>query len=222
MWVVACFSMRKHTAGLRKNLRRNRLKPVLVMKTAENWFGSDAMSMRKLVACRSWHRQRWPLRNPGTETRVGTTAIVMAYPFGQDLPQMSLVERNEVVERFATRRSDQSLAERVRLRDVGWSFQHAKIHGAQGVVNSGREDGVAVVHHESVRFIADQEASELLRRPLGCRVFCDVPMQNPACADLQHQENEDEPEGDRDRHEEIARRCRGGVIADKRTPRLRR
>jgi hypothetical protein len=41
----------------RTKSRCNLLKPVFVMKTAENSSGSDAMSVRELVASRSWHRQ---------------------------------------------------------------------------------------------------------------------------------------------------------------------
>jgi hypothetical protein len=146
----------------------------------------------------------------------------MAHPVGQDLPQMSLVERNDVVETLAAYHSDQPFAERVRLRNADRSFQHAKIHGPQCVVNVGREDGIAVVHHEAVRFIADHNTSELLCRSLGCRVFGDIPMEDPTCADLHHQEHKNKPESGRDGYEEIAGEDLGGVIADKRTPRLRR
>jgi hypothetical protein len=59
--------------------------------------------------------------------------------------------------------------------------------------------------HESVWVVAGEEASELLRRPLGRPVFCDIPMHDATRADLQHQEHVDEPERGRDRHEEIAR-----------------
>jgi hypothetical protein len=113
---------------LRKNLRRDRLKPILVMKTAENWSGCDTMSVRKLVAGRSWHAQRRRLGNLRTEARVRATVIVMRYPLSQNLSQMPLSERNEMVETFATCSSDQALAERVRLRDAGRGFQHANIH----------------------------------------------------------------------------------------------
>jgi hypothetical protein len=66
---------------------------------------------------------------------------------------------------------------------VGRSFQHAKIHGPQRIVNSGREYGIAIVHHESVYFVADEEASELLCCPVARRVFCDIPMQDATRAD---------------------------------------
>ena len=98
---------------IRKNLRRDCLQPVLVMKTAENCSRGHALPRRNLMAGRLWHCQRRRIRNPRTEIGVGTTPIVMAHPVGQDLPQMSFVERNDVVETLATRRTDQSLAERV-------------------------------------------------------------------------------------------------------------
>jgi hypothetical protein len=88
---------------LRKNLRRHRFKSILVMETAENWFGSDAMSARKLVACRSGHAQRCRLGDSRTKARVGATPIVMRDPLAEDLPQMPLIERNEMVQTFATR-----------------------------------------------------------------------------------------------------------------------
>ena len=110
------------------------------------------------------------------------TPIVMQDPLGQDLPQVPLVEWNEVVETCATRRFDQSLATRVRLRDAGGCFQHAKMHGPQRVVNSGREHGIAIVHHEPVRLVAGQDGSELLRRPLGRRMRRDVDVDDASAA----------------------------------------
>ena len=41
------------------------------------------------------------------------TPIVVRDPLGQDRPQMSFMERNDVVETFSARRPDQALAERV-------------------------------------------------------------------------------------------------------------
>jgi hypothetical protein len=105
---------------------------------------------------------------------VRTTPIVMRDPVGHDLPQMPLMERNEMVETFATRRADQLAAGCVRLRDAGRCFQHAKMHRPQRVVHRGREYGIAIVHHEPVRFVTGHEASELLRRPLGRRMPRDM------------------------------------------------
>src|SRR5687767_7632744 len=102
----------------------------------------------------------------------------MRDPLGQDLPQMSLVEWNEMIEALAPRGSDQSFAKRIRLWNASRCLQHAKTHGPQCAVSSGGEHGIAIMDHESVRFVAGQEASELLRRPLGRRVFRGIPMQN--------------------------------------------
>jgi serine/threonine protein kinase len=60
------------------------------MKAAENWSACDAMSARKRVAGRSWHRQRCRLGNPRTETRVGAAVIVMRHRRTQNLSQMAL------------------------------------------------------------------------------------------------------------------------------------
>jgi hypothetical protein len=68
---------------LRKS-RRERFKPVLVMEIGENRFRSDPISQRNMVADRSCHRQRWRLRNPGTEAGVRAASIVMKHPLGQD------------------------------------------------------------------------------------------------------------------------------------------
>jgi len=77
------------------------------------------MSARKLVTGRSWHRQRCRLGNPRTETRVGAAVIVMRHPRAQNLSQMALVERNQMVETFATHGADHPLTERVRLWYTG-------------------------------------------------------------------------------------------------------
>lgn len=123
------------------------------------------------------------------QARVRPAAIVMSDPLAKDLSQMPLMERNEMVETFATRCSDQSLAKCVRLRDAGRGFQHPQVHRFQRVVDGGCEHGIAIVHHEPVRFVAGQHVSKLQRRPLGRRMLRDIPMQNPTGADLQQQEH---------------------------------
>jgi len=158
----------------------------------------------------------------GSEARVRATLTLVTHPLGEDRPQMPLIERNEMVVTFAPRCSNQALTKRVRLWDAGRCLQHANIHGPQYVVHGGREHGVAIMNHESVRVVATEEGYELLRCPVGGRVFGRVPMPNPTAADLQHQEDVDEPECCRDGHEEIAGQCLAGVVAQKRAPRLRR
>jgi hypothetical protein len=122
----------------------------------------------------------------------------MRDPLDHDLPQMSFVEWDEMVEALATCSSDQSFAEGIRLWNADRCLQHPNIHGPQRVVNSQREDGIAIMHHESVRVVARKEASELLLRPLGGRVLREIPVEDPSRANLQHQEDVDEPESCRD------------------------
>ena len=87
-----------------------------------------------------------------------TTPIVVKDPLGHDLPQMPLIERNEMVETFPPRRADQSLAKRIRLRDAGGRFQDARTHRPQRIVYRSREHGIAIVLHEPVRVVAGQDA----------------------------------------------------------------
>ncbi len=149
---------------LRKELGSDQLKAVFVMKTAENWSSSDAMAVRKLVVCRSWHRQGCRLGNPRTKARVRATLIVVRHPLGEDRSQMPLVERNEIIETFATRCSDQSLTKRVCFWDAGRCLQHAKILRLQYVVHSWRERAIAIMDHESIWFAAAEETCERLKQ----------------------------------------------------------
>jgi len=70
---------------------------------------------------------------------------------------MPFIQRNDVVETLSTRRPDQTLAERVRLRRADRCFQDAKIHRSQRVVNSTRERSIAIVHDKPVRFFSPRE-----------------------------------------------------------------
>jgi hypothetical protein len=54
---------------------------------------------------------------------VGATLIVMRDPLGQDLSQMSLVERNDMVEALASRGTDQAFAKGIRLWNADRCFQ---------------------------------------------------------------------------------------------------
>jgi hypothetical protein len=75
----------------------------------------------------------------------------MRDPLGQDLSQMSLVWRNDMVEALASRGTDQAFAKGIRSWNPDRCFQHPNIHGPQCVVNSGREHGIAIMDHEPVR-----------------------------------------------------------------------
>jgi hypothetical protein len=101
---------------------------------------------------------------------------------------MPFIERDAMVETLAPSRPDQALAERIRLRHADRSFQGAKIHRPQCLIDGGREDRIVIVHDKPVQFLACQTAPKLLHRPLGCRMLSDIPMQNPTSADVRHQD----------------------------------
>ena|SRR2546425_778102 len=56
-----------------------------------------------------------------------------------------------------------------------------------------------------MRGLARDRGAELLDRPLGTRMCCDVPVHDPAHADLQHDEHVEDAEAHGDGHEEVAR-----------------
>jgi hypothetical protein len=56
---------------------------------------------------------------------VRTAAIVMAYEFSDDPPEVPLVDRDQVVEALPSDGADQPLAERVGRRRSRRGFQHA-------------------------------------------------------------------------------------------------
>ena len=113
------------------------------------------------------------------------TAIVMRHPFGQDSPEMPLVERNHPIETLSTRRSDEPFAIGVRLRGAHRRLQDVHPHGLQGAVHRG-EDRVVIVQHEPIRALARHTGSKLLHRPLSGRMFGHVPVQQFARADIEH------------------------------------
>ena len=63
-------SCRSSSPVLRKNSRGKRFKPVLVMEPGENWFFSNAMSLRNVVAGGSCPRPASAARDRGTKARV--------------------------------------------------------------------------------------------------------------------------------------------------------
>ena len=89
-----------------------------VMKTAENWSGSDAMPVRQLLAGRIVTRSPLPVRESQDRgSRAGDRDCNEA-PTRQNSPQMPLIQQNDMIETFPTW-SDQSLTKRVGLWEAG-------------------------------------------------------------------------------------------------------
>ena len=84
------------------------------MKAAENRRGDDAVAVANAMA-RRHHREVGTIRNPWSEARVRTPAIVVRDPLREDSAEMTLGERNQPVEAFAPNRANHAFAERIRL-----------------------------------------------------------------------------------------------------------
>jgi len=92
-----------------------------------------------------------------------SSAIIVANPFTKNLLQMTFAEWNQEVQAFSPNRADQPFTERVRFGCPDWRFQNTNAETIQSHIQTGREDGVAVVDNVAVRVIECQELAELLR-----------------------------------------------------------
>src|SRR5262249_62245249 len=104
-----------------------RFETVLMMKTAENGFGDDPMTVANPMAGR-YRPQVGSIRNAGAKARVWTPAIVMHDPLLKDASQVVLSERNHPVQAFAPNRANHAFAERVGLRRLYRCLQNPQPH----------------------------------------------------------------------------------------------
>jgi hypothetical protein len=82
---------------------------------------------------------------------MGTPAMIMRDPFGEDLSEVALAERDQPVEALSPYGADQPFTECIRLRCPYGRLQHAQTHGRDGVVHSRCKDPVAVMHQIPMR-----------------------------------------------------------------------
>jgi hypothetical protein len=101
------------------------------------------------------------------------------------------------------------------------AFQHDQTHRIHGAVHSRRVDAVAIVNQKSLPLIARHKRAELLHGPCCRRVLGRIPMQDPARADVQNDEDVDHAERRSDRHTEITPQYRADVIPHEGAPCLR-
>ena len=80
---------------------------------------------------------------------------------------MPLIERDHEIQAFSTPCSNQSLAERVRLRGANRRLENRQVHCRECRIDTLRVDRVAVVNHESVRLVARDDHPKLLRGPVS-------------------------------------------------------
>ena len=66
----------------------------------------------------------WRFRKAWPQTGVWPAAVVMRDPLPKNRANVPFVDRNDEIQAFATDRPDHALAERVRLWNAHWGFEH--------------------------------------------------------------------------------------------------
>jgi len=118
---------------------------------------------------------------------------------------MRLGDRNHPVQAFASNRSDETFADRVRLRARDRRSQHLEAQGANRTVQVPRVDRVTIVNQVLVVAALPEHLSQLLQRPLRARVRGHVQVRQAARAVLDDDEHVQHAQCGRDGHKEIAR-----------------
>ncbi len=77
--------MGPHRPVLPENSRSDRLIPVLMMETAENWPRDDATAVGKIRGQPLMPPRSLTAQDPWTEARMGTSSIVVGHPLGHDV-----------------------------------------------------------------------------------------------------------------------------------------
>ena len=93
-----------------------------------------------------WNSYLIRFRKSGPQGRVGSVAIVVGYEFTKDALQMSLVQRNQVVQALAPNGANQPLAISIRHWASNRCLQHFLAEAVQCRINLGRENTVTVVN----------------------------------------------------------------------------
>ena len=94
----------------------------------------------------------------------------MISPRSKNRSQMRLGQRNHPVQALASNCSDETFADRVRLRARNRSSQHLEAQGLDRTVQVPRVDRVTIVNQVLVVAARAEHFSQLLQRPLRARV----------------------------------------------------
>lgn len=146
--------------------------------------------------------------------------IVVADPLVEKPAEMPFSERNQPIQAFAPHRPDHAFAVRVGLWRPHRRLQHAEPHRSDRTVDSWSVDRIAVVDQKAMPRLARDRGTTLLDRPVRRRMLGHVPMDDPARADVEHDEHIQDAEANRDRSEEVTREDRVRVIPYERGPAL--
>jgi len=136
---------------------------------------------------------------------------------------MALVQGNHEIQALPAHRADQSFTISVRRWCPHGSAQNFQFKvTVKFLVQLPGEDRIVVVDQELIRMIARDRFPELLQRPVCGRMRGYVVVENAAAANFHHDENQQHLESGRNRNQKVAGDNSPGMIADERSPVLRR
>ena len=92
----------------------------------------------------------------------------------------------------------------------------------KGLVHGRREDAVTIMNEKAIRPIQGKAISELLDRPCCRGVVGEIPVHDPACADVEKDEHVQSLKGGRHHNEEVAGEYGAGMVVQEHRPRLGR
>src|SRR5215510_7112481 len=144
----------------------------------------------------------------------------MRHPRVEQASQVVFCEREDAIQALPPQRADEPFAEGVRLRTLGWCFQHLEPQMAYAVVELGREDAIAVMHEEAIAMVHWDRLTQLLERPVGRGMRRHIAVENAARGMLHHDKHVEQAKGRRHDHAEVTSDDCRGMIADKRPPAL--
>jgi hypothetical protein len=99
-------------------------------------------------------------------------------------------------------------------------LENLQTHRLEGSIDAFRVNCVAIVDHESVRLIAGNNHSKLLRSPVRRWMRCHVPMQNPSTAHFHDDKHVDHAECPRHDEKEVTGEHRSCVVSHEGAARL--
>jgi hypothetical protein len=133
---------------------------------------------------------------------------------------MSLAERDHPIETLAPDPPDEAFTMRIRLRRMRRRLQYLWRHRPKGLVHGWLEDAIPILDEEAIRAVYRQTIPDLLDRPFRVGVVGEIPVHDPACADVEADEHVQPLKGGRHHDEEVTGEYGAGMIVEERRPRL--
>ena len=144
--------------------------------------------------------------------------VVMANPRLQHGPQMRFSQGNQPIEALPANGPDHSFANRIGLWTSRWRFQYRDAELRDRLVKMVREDTITIMQQVFVTVLKSNGLTQLLQRPGSTRMRCDVAMDQPPAAVLDHHEDVQQPKRGGDGDQEIAGNDPLGMQAQERRP----